>query len=75
MIIMGISLVEWIGYMATAVVLISFLMKSIKKLRIVNALGCLLFVLYGVMLTPVSKPIIITNVVIFGINMYYLLKK
>ncbi|GAA4886010.1 YgjV family protein [Flaviramulus aquimarinus] len=71
----GVSLVEWVGYAAMATVLISFLMKSVNKLRIVNSLGCLLFVLYGVMLQPESKPIIITNVAIFSINLYYLLQK
>ena len=71
----GISLVEWMGYLAMATVLVSFLMKSVNKLRIVNSFGCLLFVFYGFMLSPISKPIIITNVAIFGINLYYLLKK
>ena len=70
-----ITVVEWIGYSAMATVLISFLMKSVIKLRIVNSFGCLLFVFYGFILQPISKPIIITNVVIFGINMYYLLLK
>jgi len=71
----GIALVEWIGYAAMATVLTSFLMKSVTKLRLVNSLGCLLFVVYGMMLEPLSKPIIITNTAIFCINMYYLLKK
>ncbi|MFI1770922.1 uroporphyrinogen decarboxylase [Thalassobellus citreus] len=72
---LGISWVEWVGYIATAIVLISFLMKSVNKLRIVNSFGCLLFVFYGLLLTPISKPIIITNFAIFSINLYYLLKK
>ena len=71
----GISWVEWIGYAAMATVLISFLMKSVTKLRIVNSFGCLLFVIYGFVLQPISKPIIITNLAIFGINLYYLLQK
>ena len=70
-----ISIVEWIGYAAMATVLISFLMKSVKKLRIVNSFGCLLFVFYGVLLDPASKPIIITNMAIFLVNIYYLFKK
>ena len=71
----GISWVDWIGYAAMATVLISFLMKSVTKLRIVNSFGCLLFVFYGFVLQPISKPIIITNLAIFGINLYYLLQK
>ncbi len=71
----GVSAVDWIGYAAMATVLISFIMKSVKKLRIVNSLGCLLFVFYGVILDPLSLPIIITNTAIFCINLYYLLQK
>ncbi|MEL0456925.1 uroporphyrinogen decarboxylase [Flavobacteriaceae bacterium SZ-1-7] len=70
-----ISWVELVGYAAMATVLISFLMKSVDKLRIVNALGCLLFVFYGFALQPLSKPIIITNLAILSINIYYLVKK
>ncbi|MFI0431006.1 uroporphyrinogen decarboxylase [Mariniflexile sp. HMF6888] len=72
---LGISYTEWIGYAAMATVLISFLMKSVNKLRIVNSFGCLLFVFYGVLLEPLSIPIIITNAAIFFINAYYLFKK
>lgn len=70
-----ISFTEWIGYLAMATVLISFLMKSVKKLRIVNSFGCLLFVFYGILLEPISNPIIVTNTAIFLINLYYLFKK
>jgi len=73
--ILGISLTEWVGYMAMATVLISFLMKTVVKLRIVNSIGCFFFVIYGIMLQPFSKPIIITNTIIFAINIYYLFRK
>ncbi|SEQ83408.1 hypothetical protein SAMN05421824_2431 [Hyunsoonleella jejuensis] len=70
----GIAIVEWLGYAAMATVLISFLMKSIVKLRLVNSLGCLLFIAYGFCLQPISKPIIITNIAILLINLYNVLK-
>ncbi len=73
--VFGISITEWVGYLAMTTVLISFLMKSVVKLRLVNSLGCLVFVLYGFLLEPISKPIIITNTIIFGINIYYLFFK
>lgn len=72
---LGVSYIEWVGYAAMATVLISFLMTSVNKLRIVNSFGCLLFVFYGVLLQPISKPIIITNIAIFCINLYYVLKR
>ena len=72
---LGIDTVEWLGYTAMATVLISFLMKSVIKLRLINALGCLLFILYGFMLQPISKPIIITNFAILAINLFHILKQ
>jgi len=71
--LLGIELTEWIGYLASAVLLVSFTMKDIRKLRLVNSAGAVLFVVYGFMLST-SWPIIITNAAIFGINMYYLSK-
>jgi uncharacterized protein with PQ loop repeat len=68
---MNFSSTEIIGYLASFIVLISFLMKDIKKLRIINSIGCILFVAYGILLN-FSIPIIITNVAIVGINIYYL---
>ncbi|MDT0559250.1 uroporphyrinogen decarboxylase [Ichthyenterobacterium sp. W332] len=70
----GVSVTEWVGYLASAVLLISFMMKDVNKLRIVNSCGAVLFVIYGVMLLT-SWPIIITNSAIIGINLYYILKK
>jgi uncharacterized protein with PQ loop repeat len=70
---MEFTVTEIIGYLASIVVLISFLMKDILKLRIVNFIGCGLFVVYGVML-HYSIPIILTNGVIMIIHIYYLSK-
>ena len=71
---LGISTTEFIGYFASLLVLASFLMKNIKKLRMLNTMGCTLFVAYGVLL-EFSWPIIITNTAIIIINIYYLTKK
>jgi len=62
------------GYSASAVLIISFMLKDITQLRIVNTVGCALFVLYGVMLDE-NWPIIIPNVFIMGVNIYHLTKK
>lgn len=70
---MEITLTELIGYIASFVVLISFLMKQMNKLRIINLIGCFLFVIYGVLL-HYSIPVILTNTVIIIINVYYLIK-
>ena len=72
--VFGISITEWIGYLASAVLLLSFTMKDLTKLRIINSLGGALFVIYGFMLQT-SWPIIITNSAIICINMYYVFLK
>ena len=64
---------ELVGYLASFFVLLSFFNKDMRKLRIVNSVGCALFVTYGVLL--VSIPIIITNVAIILVNGYYLFVK
>lgn len=66
-----ISMTEWVGYLASLVLMISFLMKNISKLRIINSIGAVLFIFYGIMLVT-SWPIIITNTFILGVNIYYL---
>jgi uncharacterized protein with PQ loop repeat len=71
---LGINTTEFIGYLASFLVLFSFLMKKMRSLRIINTLGCTLFVAYGFLL-GFSWPIIITNVAIIIINIYYLSKK
>ena len=67
------STAEWVGYAASAVVMASFLLGDMKRLRIVNTMGCLLFVAYGALLK--EWPIIITNVFIVLVNAYYLFVK
>jgi uncharacterized protein with PQ loop repeat len=66
-----ISMTEWVGYFASLVLMISFLMKNINTLRIINSIGAILFVIYGIMLAT-SWPIIITNTFILGVNIFYL---
>lgn len=66
-------LTDWIGYAASAGVLLSFLMRDIRTLRMVNSVGCFLFIIYGLLLN--SIPVILTNVIIVLINLYYLIKR
>jgi len=70
----GLSATELVGYLASAVVMLSFLSRKMTRLRTINAVGCILFVAYGFMLET-SWPIIITNAFIFIVHIYYLLIK
>ena len=64
---------EYVGYIASGIVLLSFLMGNIFILRIINTIGCGFFIFYGVLLG--SIPIILTNSAIVLINAYYLVLK
>jgi len=70
---LGLSLVDWIGYTASALLLISMMMKKVKLLRVINSFGCILFVVMGLMIN--NYPIVITNAAIILINVYYLFIK
>ncbi len=63
-------LLEWIGYIASAIVLVSLLMSSIKKLRWINLFGALLFGAYGFMIG--SIPTGLMNLGIVVIDIYFL---
>ncbi|TXG38770.1 uroporphyrinogen decarboxylase [Seonamhaeicola maritimus] len=73
----GITLTEYIGYLASFMVLLSFTMRKVKILRLVNMMGCILFVIYGFLMSTlrIGLPIIIANAAIFCVNLFYLIKK
>ncbi len=50
-------------------------MKNINTLRIVNSVGCVLFIIYGLLFDLPNLPIIITNIGILLVNGYYLFWK
>ncbi|MGL4992408.1 MAG: YgjV family protein [Paraclostridium sp.] len=65
-------IIDWIGYLASIFVVISLLMTSMGKLRVVNSIGCLLFVIYGLIVK--AYPVALSNFVIILINLYNLNK-
>jgi len=72
----GITGTEYVGYMASLMVLLSFTMKDVKRLRLINMTGCVLFIIYGFLMPTIriGLPIIIANAAIFLVNAYYLFK-
>lgn len=65
--------IEWVGYTAMALLMFSFLLKDITRLRIWNSFGCFVFIAYGFLIQ--SYPIMITNIFILCVNIYYLFLK
>ena len=68
----GIPLIEWVGYAASTFIDISLIMNSVTKIRIINTIGCILFVIYG--LNVGSYPVAFSNSLIIIINLVYLFK-
>lgn len=54
------------------VVLVSMMMKNIKRLRVVNSIACSMFVIYGLVLG--AYPIVIMNILVIIINVFRLIK-
>ncbi|MDE6441297.1 MAG: hypothetical protein K2L12_00910 [Clostridia bacterium] len=45
---------EWLGLIASAFILVSFLTSNQIKTRIINSVGCVVFVVYGFLLPTYS---------------------
>jgi len=66
--------VEYIGYLAMTLLVISFIPKQLKAIRVINFAGCIFFVAYGILLGW-KWPIIISNGLIATIQLYHLFVK
>ena len=63
-------LIEIFGYIGSFLVLVSFLMVSVVKLRIVNTIGSLIFMIYALIIK--SYPTAIMNFCLVLINLHFL---
>ena len=66
------AIYEIIGYVGSGLVLVSFLMTSVVKLRLVNCVGGIIFAVYALLIH--SYPTMIMNICLVLINLYYLWK-
>jgi hypothetical protein len=65
-------IIEIIGYIGSALVLVSMLMTSVVRLRIINLIGSVIFAGYALAIR--SYPTAIMNICLAGINAYHLFK-
>ncbi len=65
-------LIELVGYIGSILVVVSMLMSSVLKLRIINTVGGAIFSVYALIIQ--SYPTAIMNIILCGINIYYLAK-
>jgi len=64
--------VEWIGYLASALVALSLMVTKALKFRIFNLLGCIAFIIYGAFIS--AFPVILANSILLIINIFQLIK-
>jgi uncharacterized protein with PQ loop repeat len=62
--------IETIGYLAPAFLVLSFLFKDMVKLRLINSIGCVFFIVYGFLIS--AYPVVIANAIVVAINIYHL---
>lgn len=65
--------IEIIGTLASIVILISFLTNNVFKIRCINIIGSIIFIIYGVLISSFS--ILLLNGILILIHIYYLLKE
>ena len=63
---------EMVGYAGSVLVAISLMMKSLLRLRVINLIGALVFVVYGLLIG--AYPVALLNGLIAGIDVYYLVQ-
>ncbi|MEO8768729.1 MAG: hypothetical protein ABI402_01535 [Ferruginibacter sp.] len=61
-----------LGYIASVLLAISLMVNNDLKFRWLNTLGCLAFIVYGVLIH--ALPVILTNTLLLLINGFYLVK-
>lgn len=64
---------EWVGIVATVFVLIAFMFPEEKQIRIADAIGAMIFIIYGWLIGSFS--VVIMNIVLVIIQAYHLIIK
>ena len=66
------TIIELIGYFGSALVLVSMLMTSVVRLRLINLTGSVIFAVYALIIR--SYPTALMNIALAGINIFYLVR-
>ncbi len=66
-------MIEVLGYLGTLFVMLSYFSKDMVKLRNFSIIACVIFIIYAYFKS--DTPIIITNIMIMGVNIYRIIKK
>jgi len=66
------TMIDVLGWIATAVVVGSFAIQDVRKLRIINMIGSMLWIAYGFL--KQDNPIIFVNISIILMHTYWFIK-
>jgi hypothetical protein len=64
---------EIFGYIGTVLILVSFLIENVFKLRLVNTVGAIFWLVYGVGI--MAKPTIVVNLAVIIIHGIWFIKQ
>ena len=70
--LMLLQIAPYFGYLPSLFLIIALLVNGDVKFRIYNILGTISFIIYGIIFS--AWPVLLTNVILFFINIYYLRK-
>ena len=65
-------IIDIIGYIGTALILISFTIEDMFKLRVVNSIGSIVWIIYGIGIW--AGPTILVNACVLCIHTYWFIK-
>lgn len=65
-------MLDVLGYAASVIVILSLMMTSILRLRILNLTGTALWSFYGAAIGAI--PVLVVNVILVAVNLYYLVR-
>ena len=65
-------MIEILGILASCFVLMSFILRGEKKIRLVNIIGATMFVIYGILINSLS--VWLLNGILIGVHIFYLIK-
>ena len=66
------SVIEIIGWIATMGTLLSFAVKDMYKLRLINTAASMVWIVYGIL--KVDNPIIVINSAVIVMHLYWFYK-
>jgi hypothetical protein len=65
-------MIDIIGYIGTILILYSFTIENISKLRLVNSIGSIVWIIYGIGI--MAGPTIVVNGCVLCIHTYWFIK-